>query len=67
MGRSKALSPFKVRLASGGDVIVLGRSGKGAISYAEQIAGLAVDHKQRPEVQDSDMAAEAINRQEERV
>jgi hypothetical protein len=67
MSRSKSLSPFKVRLADGAEVIVLGRSKKGAISYAEQVAGLQVDHKHAPEIQGEAAAAEAINRQEERV
>ena len=66
MSRAKAQFPYAVQLMDGQTVVVLGRSPKGAIGYAEQVAGLVVNKKVRPAPLDQSKQAEAINRQEER-
>ncbi|MBB90988.1 MAG: hypothetical protein CMF68_08385 [Magnetovibrio sp.] len=67
MSKSKSLFPYAVTLMDGAAVTVLGRSPKGAASYAAQVAGLAVNRQVKPERLDDAKVAEAINRQEERV
>lgn len=67
MSKTKPSTPYRVHLADGGTAVVLARSAKGALSYAAQVAGLDVDRLERPQALDGAKAAEAINRQEERV
>lgn len=65
MGKAKPSTVYQVPLADGSIVTVLGRSAKGAVSYAEQVAGLVVDRR-KDAVAGGDAAA-AINQQEARM